>query len=69
MTEESNRLRIVNALEIIMRYGGFDGAHHKQWVLDQVVRALSQDYPAWVAAHNEGDDGPNTYGWDEGIPP
>lgn len=28
------------ALEYISRYGGIDGAHHKQWVLDQVVRIL-----------------------------
>ncbi len=29
------------ALYIIARYGGFDGAHHKTWVIDQVVRALT----------------------------
>lgn len=28
------------ALAYIERYGGIDGSHHKQWVLDQVVRAL-----------------------------
>lgn len=29
------------ALEFIEQYGGFDGAHHKMWVLDQVARILN----------------------------
>lgn len=29
------------ALYFIKRYGGTDGAHHKQWVLDQVARILT----------------------------
>lgn len=29
------------ALEYITRYGGSDGGHHKQWVLDQVARILN----------------------------
>lgn len=29
-----------NALEIALRYAGNDGAHHKDWVIDQMVRAL-----------------------------
>jgi hypothetical protein len=29
------------ALHWIQRYGGIDGAHHKDWVLDQVVRILN----------------------------
>jgi len=62
--------RIVNALEMILRYGGTDGGHHKQWVLDQVVRILTGDeYEAWVKMACEGEDGPNTYEWDEGIAP
>jgi len=28
------------ALYYIQMYGGFDGAHHKDWVLDQVARIL-----------------------------
>ena len=27
-------------LEYIERYGGTDGAHHKQWVIDQTVRRV-----------------------------
>ena len=33
--------RIRAALEIIERYGGIDGAHHKQCVLDQGTAALA----------------------------
>lgn len=62
--------RIVAALLIIHDIGDVDGAHHKQWVLDQVVRTLMGDgYDQWVAAHCEGEDGPQTYGWDTGIAP
>jgi hypothetical protein len=32
---------MAEALAIAMRYGGIDGAHHKDWVIDQMVRALT----------------------------
>jgi hypothetical protein len=58
------------ALDLIHSYGGIDGGHHKQWVLDQVVRALAGDaYAQWVADYQAGEDGPETYEWDEGIAP
>jgi hypothetical protein len=58
------------ALEIAERYGQIDGAHHKAWVIDQMVRALTgSDYEAWVAHSKDGEDGPDTYDWDEGIAP
>ena len=57
------------ALDLIYRYAGTDGAHHKQWVLDQVVRVLADDYKAWVADWESGEDGPQTYEWDEGVAP
>lgn len=85
---------VTEALDIINRYGGIDGAHHKQWCLDQVVRILtrcpkvtrttldhkgrpynyetlseSREYQDWVAAHEEGEDGPHTYPWDKGVAP
>ncbi len=85
---------IEEALECIAEWGGFDGAHHKQWALDQVARILtecpttkkhsfdcngkrysyeslgeSDAYKQWVVAHNDGEDGPDTYDWDEGIAP
>lgn len=59
-----------DALDLILRYGGIDGSHHKTWVLDQVVRLLAGDgYEAWVAEARAGEDGPETYAWDVGTPP
>jgi hypothetical protein len=57
--------RIKKALEMASRYGQIDGAHHKTWVIDQMVRALLDDrYHAWVNEY-ETDD----YLWDTGIAP
>lgn len=68
MTGEARREAA--ALEIIERFGGIDGAHHKMWVIDQVARALlGARYAGWVLAMNAGEDGPDTYEWDEGIAP
>lgn len=86
--------RIAYALEIAHEAGGVDGAHHKAWVIDQMVRALtgcptvtktaadyrgqsydysaqgeSDEYLAWVTLAKAGEDGPETYEWDEGIAP
>lgn len=64
--------RISKALDVATRYGGIDGDHHKTWVIDQMVRALMGDplsYELWVRIHCSGEDGPDTYEWDEGIPP
>lgn len=61
---------IDKALDVIHRYGGIDGDHHKTWVIDQVVRALTGDgYEQWVIEQRGGEDGPETYSWDVGIPP
>ena len=38
MTE---RERIDAALTVAVSYGGIDGDHHKAWVIDQMVRALT----------------------------
>lgn len=72
MLGAEERRRIVAALDLAYRYGGIDGDHHKMWVIDQMVRALTgteSDYARWVHEHNAVEDGPNTYEWDEGIAP
>ena len=86
--------RIEKALDVASQWGGFDGAHHKAWAIDQIVRVLtccpvhtetavssngvkytfktrgkSKAYERFVCEHKAGKDGPNTYDWDEGIPP
>jgi hypothetical protein len=85
--------RITDALNFAASYGTEDGAHHKMWVIDQMVRCLtgcpleerttvingtpypfqelgeSDEYRTFVAEHNAGEEGPDTYSWDEGIAP
>lgn len=86
--------RIKKALDYAVRYGGIDGDHHKAWVIDQMVRALtgcpmieghsidcngnpyiyqyqgeSPEYIKLVADAKTGEDGPETYEWNEGIAP
>ena len=61
--------RIADALEVIESYGGIDGDHHKAWVLDQVVRALTGDgYDEWIKEY-EDEDGQEPDEWNEGIAP
>lgn len=61
------------ALDVTMMWGGIDGADHKQWCLDQIVRKLTlteEGYKQWVGLYCEDEDGnANEYEWDEGIPP
>lgn len=60
-------------LQLIMSYGGIDGDHHKQWLLDQIVRVLTETrmdgYEGWVKQYQCGEDGPETYEWDTGTAP
>lgn len=64
--------KIDKALSLIEEYGGIDGDHHKQWLLNEIVEVLAHNYigyAEWVRQYNNGEDGPNTYEWDIGIPP
>ncbi len=60
--------RITAALGVAIEYGQIDGAHHKQWVINEMVRKLLGDnatsYEELVTACKA-----DTYGWEEGIPP
>jgi len=58
-------------LDLIENYGGTDGAHHKQWVLDQIVRILTgKHYELWVTNYEDRDEfGDPEYEWDTGIAP
>lgn len=60
------------ALKLARKYGGIEGSHHKSWVIDQMVRALTGDdfvYKKFVTKAKSGKDGASTYEWDEGIAP
>ena len=68
--QEKHATSVEAALDVASNYGQTDGAHHKTWVIDQMVRALlGDDYAAWVARQKAGVDGPETFDWDEGTPP
>jgi len=61
--------RIKAALDTAFQYGQVDGAHHKAWVIDQMVRCLlGDDYEKFVEKYQEPFDG-DYYEWDEGIAP
>lgn len=66
---ETDAERIELALHVLGSFGQEDGSHHKAWVVDQVVRYLASDYDAWIAEYRDGEEGPETYEWDEGIAP
>lgn len=70
--------RINDAVEMILWCGQIDGAHHKMWVLDQVLRTLLQDqYDDAIEDYDKiikdycGDleDEDNYYDWDTGTAP
>lgn len=62
--------RIQAAIDLAVRCGGIDGDHHKAWVIDQMVRLLAGDgYADVVREAKAGEDGPETYEWNEGIAP
>ena len=62
--------RDARAVDFAIRFGGIDGEHHKTWVIDQMVRVLTGDrYNEIVAEACDGEDGPETYGWDTGVAP
>ena len=55
-------------LRVAQRFGSIDGAHHKQWVIDQMLRSLlvKEDYEDWVKEVNKD---PENDPWDVGIAP
>ena len=64
------RERHDKALAFLCSWGFFDGSHHKAWAIDQAIRILSGDrYEQLVKDACNGEDGPDTYEWEEGIAP
>lgn len=67
---ETNKKRMMRAIKIALRYGQIDGSHHKTWVIDQMLRALTgENYDGFIKEYCKGEDGDNTYEWDCGIAP
>ncbi len=62
--------RINKTLEIAFQYGQIDGAHHKTWVIDQMVRSLTgEQYKEWVRKYKYDEETGDYYSWDKGIAP
>ena len=67
---EAAERTLSDILDLVHRYGGTNESHHLRWVVDQVARLAAGDrYAEWVRRQRAGEDGPDTYTWDEGIPP
>ena len=64
--------RIETALSFAWQYAQIDGAHHKMWVIDQMVRALcgsQEKYAEWVEVYETPLTSEEYYKWDRGIAP
>lgn len=61
------QIAIDEAVDIALQYGAIDGDHHKQWVIDQMLRVLlGTRYEATIKEWCEDDC---TSEWDVGIAP
>ncbi len=65
---EPYKEKIQKSIDIILQHGMIDGEHHKQWLLDQVLRILLEDpwYKERMDEYNSNEDYEN---WDTGIAP
>jgi hypothetical protein len=67
---ETDAERVRVAVNLLLGDGQTEGDHHKAWVIDQVLRVLTGDnYQQVIKDYCMGEDGPDTYSWDEGIAP
>ena len=77
MNDISAQVKVGSVLTLLEEYGSTDGGHHKQWLLDQILRVLcgnDEIYKAWVHNYEYPDDACQEtdepdYEWDIGIPP
>lgn len=59
-----------NVLVLIFEYGQTDGEHHKAWVIDQIVRIITENnYDKWVQHYEYDEETDENYFWDVGIAP
>lgn len=69
LIKEQNE-KISEALDMAFQYGQIDGGHHKMWVIDQMIRALTgEKYNEWIEDYIYDKKTGDTYIWDEGIVP
>lgn len=46
-----------------------DGAHHKQWIIEEMLKALGVNLDILREELNEPDENGDYYDWEEGCPP
>jgi len=65
--EKSQHTRKGRAISLALQYGQIDEAHHKTWVIDQMLRELLGDtgYEEAIALYENDSE----YKWDTGIAP
>lgn len=63
------QLRCEKAIEFALQYGSFDGEHHKQWALDQIIRILCGNLNNYKKRLKQWNSDEEYDPWDEGIPP
>jgi hypothetical protein len=62
--------KIEETVEFAFEYGDIDGEHHKQWIIDQMIRILlGPEYSVWVDRHNTYNATQDHPPWDTGIAP
>jgi hypothetical protein len=68
LQKRADDAKVFGAVSIALRYGGIDGAHHKQWVIDQMLRSILGEalYVKTMEDHSSDLDYP---AWDEGTAP
>lgn len=68
MNDIHGKCKIDLATRVASRFGMIDGAHHKQWVIDQMLQAIlsEKEYQTWLSQMNSDKDYDP---WDPGIAP
>ena len=67
-----NSEKLEKIVHLVTNEGTYDGSHHKQWVLDQILEVAlgTEDYERFIKEYEEPDeDGYTEYEWDRGIAP
>ena len=70
MQRDAINSSICDARDFAYRYGGIEGSHHKQWVIDQMLRKMlgPEEYATFVAEYGD-EPGYEGEPWNKGIAP
>lgn len=70
---QADQYKLKEVADFLLEYGDVDGAHHKQWVIDQALRLAAGDsYDRMISLYEDevDEDGePFIHEWDKGIAP